>query len=71
MLVAVEPGSPADKGGLLLGDVIINMGGQPVRHMDDLMAQLSGDRVGTAVPVMRRARWAGAGIFGHELESAD
>ncbi|MEO8397659.1 MAG: trypsin-like peptidase domain-containing protein [Chloroflexota bacterium] len=51
MLVAVEPGSPADKGGLLLGDVIITMGGQPVRHMDDLMSLLSGDRVGTAVPV--------------------
>ena len=51
MLVAVEPNSPADKGGLLLGDVIISMGGQPVRHMDDLMSLLSGDRVGTAVPV--------------------
>lgn len=51
MLVAVEPGSPADKGGLVLGDVIINMAGQPIRHMDDLMSLLSGDRVGTAVPV--------------------
>ncbi len=51
MLAAVEPGSPADKGGLLLGDVIISMGGQSVRHMDDLMAALSGDRVGTAVAV--------------------
>jgi S1-C subfamily serine protease len=51
MLAAVEPDSPADKGGLVLGDVIINMAGQPVRHMDDLMSLLSGDRVGTSVPV--------------------
>ncbi len=51
MLVAVEQGSPADKGGLLQGDVIISMDGQAVRHMDDLMAALSGDRVGAAVPV--------------------
>ncbi len=51
MLAAVEPGSPAANGGLLLGDVIIGMDGQPVRHMDDLMAALSGDRVGAAVPV--------------------
>jgi S1-C subfamily serine protease len=51
MLVSVEEDSPADKGGLLLGDIIISMGGQPVRHMDDLMAGLSGDRVGTTVPV--------------------
>jgi len=51
MLVAVEAGSPADKGGLLLGDIIISMDGQSVRHMDDLMAGLTGDRVGSAVPV--------------------
>ncbi|MEP7293873.1 MAG: trypsin-like peptidase domain-containing protein, partial [Chloroflexota bacterium] len=51
MLVAVEPGSPADAGGLVLGDVIITLDGQAVRHMDDLMAALSGDRVGMAVPV--------------------
>ncbi|HVU12564.1 MAG TPA: trypsin-like peptidase domain-containing protein [Phototrophicaceae bacterium] len=51
MLVAVEQGSPADKGGLLQGDVVISMDGQAVRHMDDLMAALSGDRVGMAVSV--------------------
>jgi S1-C subfamily serine protease len=51
MLAAVEPDSPASAGGLLLGDVIIAMGGEAVRHMDDLLAALSGDRVGTAVPV--------------------
>jgi S1-C subfamily serine protease len=51
MLVAVEPGSPADTGGLLLGDIIIGLDGQSVRHMDDLMASLNGDRVGASVPV--------------------
>jgi S1-C subfamily serine protease len=51
MLVAVEPDSPADKGGLLLGDILISMAGQTIRHMDDLMSVLSGDRVGTSVPV--------------------
>jgi len=51
LLVAVEPGSPADQGGLLLGDVIITLDGQAVRQMDDLMASLNGDRVGASVPV--------------------
>lgn len=51
MLAAVEPDSPAANGGLVLGDVIVAMGGQPVRHMDDLLAALSGDRVGTSVAV--------------------
>ncbi len=51
MLAAVEPDSPAASGGLLLGDVIVAMGGEAVRHMDDLLAALGGDRVGTTVPV--------------------
>lgn len=51
LLVGVEPDSPADRGGLLLGDVITALNGRPVRHMDDLQAGLSGDRVGQTVPV--------------------
>lgn len=51
LLVSVEPGSPADQGGLLLGDTIVALDGQPVRHMDDLLALLSGDRVGETMPV--------------------
>src|SRR5579859_6593368 len=51
LLASVESGSPADKGGLLLGDTLVGMAGQPVRHMDDLSGLLNGDRVGTAVPV--------------------
>ena len=51
LLAAVEPDSPADQAGLLLGDTVISLDGQAVRHMDDLMALLSGDRVGTSVPV--------------------
>jgi S1-C subfamily serine protease len=51
LLVSVEPGSPADKGGLLMGDVIITLAGEPTRHSDDLLAQLSGDRIGEPVVV--------------------
>lgn len=51
LLVSVEPDSPADQGGLLLGDTIVAVDGQPVRHLDDLLALLSGDRVGKAMPV--------------------
>jgi len=51
MLIAVEPDSPAERGGLVMGDTIVALDGQPVRHMDDLQALLSGDRVGKNVPV--------------------
>jgi len=46
LIVSVEPGSPADQGGLLLGDVIVALDGQPVRFMDELLASLSGDQIG-------------------------
>ena len=51
LLVSVEPGSPAEQAGLLLGDTIVTLDNQPVRHHDDLLALLSADRVGATVPV--------------------
>ena len=51
LLVSVEPGSPAERGGLFLGDVIVAVAGQAVRRPDDLMAMLTGDRVGSTVTV--------------------
>jgi len=51
LLAAVEPGSPAEVAGMMVGDILVALDGQPVRHMDDLMALLSSDRVGKAVPV--------------------
>ncbi len=48
LVASVEPDSPAEKGGLLLGDTLVALEGNPLRHMDDLMGLLGGDRVGTA-----------------------
>ena len=51
LLGSVEAGSPAEHGGLFMGDTIVALDGQPVRHLDDLLGLLSGDRVGKGVPV--------------------
>jgi S1-C subfamily serine protease len=51
LLISVEADGPAGRGGLLLGDTIVALEGQPVRHMDDLLALLSSDQVGVTVPV--------------------
>jgi S1-C subfamily serine protease len=51
LLVSVDSGSPADQGGLAMGDTIVTFDGQPVRHLDDLLAMLGGDRVGAEVSV--------------------
>jgi S1-C subfamily serine protease len=51
LVVSVEPGSPADQGGLVLGDTIVALDGMTVRQHDDLLALLAGDRVGRKTPV--------------------
>jgi S1-C subfamily serine protease len=51
LIVSAEPDSPASAAGLTLGDTIVTLDGEKVRDHDDLLALLSGDRVGTAVPV--------------------
>jgi S1-C subfamily serine protease len=45
MLVSVDPDSPADAGGLTLGDTLLSFDGEPVRTLDDLLGLLSGDVV--------------------------
>lgn len=49
LLISVEPGSPAEQGGLVLGDTLVAVDSEKVRHMDDLMALLGGERVGKTV----------------------
>jgi serine protease DegQ len=51
LVVGVEDGSPADRGGLIVGDIFATLDGQPVEDTDDLLVLLAGDRVGRAVPV--------------------
>ncbi len=51
LIVRVEPGTPAQQGGLLLGDVLIALDGVTLTDTDDLQELLSGDRVGKTIPV--------------------
>ena len=51
LVVGVEDGSPAGRGGLIVGDILATLDGQPVEDTDDLLVLLAGDRVGRPVPV--------------------
>ena len=51
LLVSVEPGGPAQKGGLHQGDTIVGLENNPVRHLDDLLALLSWERAGSVATV--------------------
>lgn len=51
LLVNVEDGTPAAKAGLLVGDILVAIGGQPVNDPDELMVALSADVAGKVVAV--------------------
>src|ERR1700738_3658081 len=46
--LAVEAGGPAQTAGLLQGDTIVAIDGDPVRHLDELFGKLSALEVGSA-----------------------
>ena len=51
LVVGVEEGSPAGRGGLIVGDILATLDGQPIEDTDDLLVLLAGDRVGRTVSV--------------------
>jgi S1-C subfamily serine protease len=50
LLVGVERHSPAEKGGLLVGDIIVGVDKTPISDSDELLATLVGEVVGKATP---------------------
>jgi S1-C subfamily serine protease len=51
LLTTVEPGGPAEQGGLLLGDTLVAIDGTPIRQRDDLSALLGPERLGSAIAI--------------------
>ena len=51
LLVSVEDESPAAKAGLLVGDILVGLNGEPISDPDQLLARLVGEIVGKPAPV--------------------
>lgn len=51
LVVSVEPESPAERDGLLIGDVIVALNGETIAEVEELQDKLSGDWVGQALPI--------------------
>lgn len=51
LIVGLEAESPAGKGGIMVGDILVGVAGKPIEHHDELFARLSGDVVGKSVPM--------------------
>lgn len=49
LVIATEANSPASHAGLVLGDVLVKLGGESIATIDDLMSQLTNDRVGATL----------------------
>ena len=58
LVLWLEEGGPAERGGLLVGDILVAISGQAVGDADDLFSALSSDTVGKsiAIEVLRGGR---------------
>jgi S1-C subfamily serine protease len=54
LIVSVTPGGPAETGGLLVGDILLELDGHAVVSPEELLDFLTGDRVGRAVAIRVR-----------------
>jgi S1-C subfamily serine protease len=51
IVMDVHPGGPADKAGIVIGDILISLAGHAVTHLEDIQSQLAGDAIGKTLPL--------------------
>jgi S1-C subfamily serine protease len=51
IVMEVHPGGPADKTGIVIGDILISLAGQPVTSLEDVQSHLGGDAIGKTLPL--------------------
>jgi len=49
IVLSLEPGGPAEKAGVLIGDIVVALDGKPVKDTDDVQSVLEPDYVGKEV----------------------
>lgn len=51
LVIGVDADSPAEEGGLHIGDILVTLDGQALRHQDDLRSILKDEHIGQAIDV--------------------
>src|SRR5258706_285341 len=46
IVLEVEPGSPAQKAGILIGDILLTLAGHPVAQLENVQSQLQAENIG-------------------------
>ncbi len=73
LVISIENDSPAQKAGLVIGDVIVEMNNQPIANIDDLHKVLTDKQVGVRSPLtmIRRAEKLVLDIVPAESKAVD
>jgi S1-C subfamily serine protease len=51
IVLDVEPGGPAQKAGIVIGDILVSLAGRQVAQLEDIQSQLHGEAIGKPVAV--------------------
>jgi len=51
IVLEVEADGPAQKAGIVIGDILVSLAGQPVARLEDIHSQLHTDAIGKALPL--------------------
>ena len=47
----VHPGGPADKAGIVIGDILVSLAGQSITRLEDVQSLLAADAIGKTLPL--------------------
>ena len=51
IVLEVYPGGPADKAGVVIGDILVSLGAHDVTRLEDVQSALAGDAIGKSLPL--------------------
>jgi S1-C subfamily serine protease len=51
IVLDVHPDGPADKAGIVIGDILVSLGGQSITRLEDVQSLLAGDAIGKTLPL--------------------
>ncbi|MGB7680657.1 MAG: PDZ domain-containing protein, partial [Candidatus Acidiferrales bacterium] len=49
IVLEVEPNGPANKAGIVIGDILVSLAGRSVTRLEDIHSQLQGEAIGKSL----------------------